>query len=110
MKDNSLLKGALSTLILKLLADNGQMYGYEIIRKIKEASDDQMKITEGALYPALHKLEANGLLQVEHRPVSGRVRKYYRLSAKGKLAAGDKLKQLQDFLNSVQSILQPKAI
>ncbi len=108
MKDNSLLKGALSTLILKLLADNGQMYGYEIIQKIKAASHDRMNITEGALYPALHKLEQNGLLEVEHRPVNGRVRKYYRLSAKGKLATGDKLKQLEEFLKSVQSILQPK--
>ncbi len=62
MKDNSLLRGTLSTLILKLLADNGQMYGYEIIRKIKEASAEQMQITEGALYPALHKLEQSGLL------------------------------------------------
>ena len=110
MKDNSLLKGALSTLILKLLADNGQMYGYEIIQKIKEASADQMKITEGALYPALHKLEQNGLLVAEHRPVSGRVRKYYSLSAKGKVATEDKLQQLQDFLRSVQMVIQPKAI
>lgn len=110
MKDNSLLKGALSTLVLKLLADNGQMYGYEIIQKIKEASDDQMTITEGALYPALHKLEQNGLLVAEHRPVSGRVRKYYTLSAKGKQATEDKLRQLQDFLRSVQMVIQPKAV
>lgn len=110
MKDNSLLKGTLSTLVLKLLADNGQMYGYEIIQKIREASDDQMKITEGALYPALHKLEQNGLLVAEHRPVSGRVRKYYSLSAKGKVATEDKLQQLQDFLRSVQMVIQPKAI
>ena len=108
MKDNSLLKGTLSTLILKLLADNGQMYGYEIIQKIKEASEDQMNITEGALYPALHKLEQNGLLDSEHRPVSGRMRKYYSLSPKGKRAAEDKLQQLRDFLASVQTIIQPK--
>ena len=108
MKDNSLLKGALSTLVLKLLADNGQMYGYQIIQKIKEASADQMKITEGALYPALHKLEQNGLLIAEHRPVSGRVRKYYSLSAKGKKASEDKLVQLQEFLSSIQMIITPK--
>ncbi len=110
MKDNSLLKGALSTLVLKLLADNGQMYGYEIIQKIKEASADQMKITEGALYPALHKLEQNGLLIAEHRPVSGRVRKYYSLSAKGKKASEDKLAQLKEFLSSVQMIITPKTV
>ncbi len=110
MKDNSLLRGTLSTLILKLLADNGQMYGYEIIRKIKEASAEQMQITEGALYPALHKLEQGGLLLTEHRPVSGRVRKYYSLSAKGKKATTDKLQQLREFLQSVETIITPKTI
>lgn len=109
MKDNSLLKGALSTLILKLLGDNGQMYGYEIIQKIKESSADKMTITEGALYPALHKLEQNGLLETEHRQVSGRIRKYYRLSTKGQRASKDKLAQLQEFLASVQLIIQPKS-
>ena len=109
MKDNSLLKGALSTLILKLLADNGQMYGYEIIQKIKEVSADQMKITEGALYPALHKLEEKGLLKSELRPVSGRTRKYYALSPKGEKATESKLDQLQEFLSSIQMIIQPKA-
>ncbi len=86
------------------------MYGYEIIQKIKEASADQMKITEGALYPALHKLEQNGLLMAEHRPVSGRVRKYYSLSAKGKSATEDKLAQLKEFLSSVQMIITPKTV
>lgn len=109
MKDNSLLKGALSTLILKLLADNGQMYGYEIIQKIKAASSDQMQITEGALYPALHKLEQNGLLNSELRPVSGRTRKYYSLSPKGAKATKGKLQQLQEFLSSIQMIIEPKA-
>lgn len=110
MKTSSLVKGTLTTLILKLLADNGQMYGYEIIQRIKDASDGKMQITEGALYPALHKLEADGLLQTERRRVSGRERKYYSLSAKGKRASQGMLKQLQDFLNSVQSVIHPKNI
>lgn len=108
MKPSNLLKGTLSTLILKLLADNGQMYGYEIIQRIKESSEGKMNITEGALYPALHKLEAEGLLKTERRSVGGRVRKYYALSAKGQRASQSMLEQLQDFLGSVQSILQPK--
>ncbi len=110
MKDNSLLKGTLSILILKLLADNGQMYGYEVIQKIKEVSTNQLKITEGALYPALHKLEQDGLLKTEHRKVSGRIRKYYSLNAKGKQASEDKLQQLRSFLSSVQMIVNPPNI
>ncbi len=110
MLNKSLLKGTLNTLVLKLLADNGQMYGYEIIQKIKLATADQLQITEGALYPALHKLEEEGLLTVERREVSGRIRKYYALSAKGKKANTNQLEQMQEFLNSIQTIIQPKAI
>ncbi len=108
MVNKSLLKGTLSTLVLKQLADNGQMYGYEIIQKIKAATAHQLKVTEGALYPSLHKLEEQGLLTVERREVSGRTRKYYALSAKGKKASQEQQQQLQAFLNSVQTLLQPK--
>lgn len=110
MKNTALIRGTLTTLILKMLADNGQMYGYEIIQRIKESSQGKMNITEGALYPALHKLESEGLLNTERRSVSGRVRKYYSLSPKGKRATQSMLDQLQDFLASVQSILQPNKI
>ncbi|MEX0967173.1 MAG: helix-turn-helix transcriptional regulator [Bacteroidia bacterium] len=108
MKNNSFIKGTLATLILKLLSDNGQVYGYEVIQKIKLISDGQMLITEGALYPALHKLEQEGLLTTETRMVSGRQRKYYSLSAKGKKATATRLQQLQSFLGQVQLILSPK--
>ncbi len=109
MKTQLLLKGTLSTLVLKLLAQNGQMYGYEIIQRITAASDERLKITEGALYPTLHKLEAEGLLETEKRPVSGRVRKYYALSPKGKKACEDKLSQLRDFIDSVQNLISSPA-
>ena len=58
MSTNPLLKGSLQTIILKLLEDNDQMYGYEITQKVKEVSEGEIMLTEGALYPALHKLEA----------------------------------------------------
>ncbi len=108
MLNNSLLKGTLNTLILKLLADNGQMYGYEIIQRIKESSDDALLITEGALYPALHRLEQQGLLNIDLRTVSGRQRKYYALSAKGKLRTGESLMELAQFLGAIHNIIKPK--
>lgn len=108
MNSNSLLKGTLTTLVLKLLKDNGQMYGYEIIQKIKLGTEGEIKITEGALYPALHKLEEEGLLQTELRKISGRVRKYYTLSEKGVKATESKLIQLNGFINSIQSLIQNK--
>jgi PadR family transcriptional regulator PadR len=60
MSSNPMLKGTIQTIILKLLEDNGQMYGYEITQRVKEASSGEIMLTEGALYPALHKLEADG--------------------------------------------------
>jgi PadR family transcriptional regulator PadR len=58
MHSSELLKGTLQTIILKVLKDEGKMYGYEITQKVKELSEGRIQLTEGALYPALHKLEA----------------------------------------------------
>ena len=56
MKNSQLYKGSLTTIVMKLLEENGRMYGYEITQKVKEITKGELKITEGALYPALHKL------------------------------------------------------
>ncbi len=48
---SELIKGTLKTIVLKLLADNKKMYGYEITQKVKELTGDKIQITEGALYP-----------------------------------------------------------
>ena len=61
MNNSQLYKGSLTTVILKLLEENGRMYGYEMTQKVKEMTADEVTINEGALYPALHKLEAEGL-------------------------------------------------
>ncbi len=58
MKNSQLYKGSLTTIVMKLLEENGRMYGYEITQKVKEITKGELKITEGALYPALHKLKA----------------------------------------------------
>ncbi|HCQ15290.1 MAG TPA: PadR family transcriptional regulator [Cryomorphaceae bacterium] len=108
MAGSQLLKGTLATIHLKLLADNGRMYGYEIIRNIRQLSNEQINITEGALYPALHKLEAQGFLEIELEQVDNRTRKYYKLSKKGERATVDKLEELQAFLQSISGILSPR--
>ena len=80
MKNSQLYKGSLNTIIMKLLEENGKMYGYEITQKVKAITLGELNITEGALYPALHKLEAEGLLDVEVEKVDNRLRKYYKLT------------------------------
>jgi DNA-binding PadR family transcriptional regulator len=57
MHSPELLKGTLQTIVLKLLKDHGKMYGYEITQRVKELSVGRILLTEGALYPAPHKLE-----------------------------------------------------
>src|SRR3984893_13829222 len=79
-----LIKGTLKTIVLKLLADNKKMYGYEITQKVKELTADKIQITEGALYPTLHALETEKLVTIEIEYIGKRVRKYYSLSPAGK--------------------------
>jgi len=74
------LRGVLKTIVLKLLAEQGAMYGYEITQSVKERTKGQIVLTFGALYPVLHKLEQEGLLVTQSVEVDGRLRKYYSLS------------------------------
>jgi PadR family transcriptional regulator PadR len=108
MSSNPMLKGTIQTIILKLLEDNGQMYGYEITQRVKEASSGEIMLTEGALYPALHKLEADGFLETFTEIVDGRVRKYYRLTEQGGKEVTNKVREAQDFIGQLQSLLNLK--
>src|SRR3954469_2651525 len=95
---SELIKGTLKTIVLKLLADNKRMYGYEITQKVKELTLDKIQITEGALYPTLHALEADGLVTTEPEFIGKRVRKYYTLSPAGKAKTKEKVSELSDFM------------
>jgi len=103
-----MLKGTLQTIILKLLEDNSQMYGYEITQKVKEVTAGDIVITEGALYPALHKLEADGLLETFTEIVESRVRKYYRLTEQGGREVTEKLNEARAFIDQLQLLLNLK--
>ena len=103
-----LLKGTLKTIVMKLLADNKKMYGYEITQKVKELTRDKTQITEGALYPTLHALEADGLVTTEVEYIGKRVRKYYSLSPAGKAATREKLKEMTNFMDTMIALLEIK--
>ena len=108
MSNQKLYKGSLQTIILKLLETNHKMYGYEITQKVKELTKGELQITEGALYPALHKLEADGLLDIEVVKVENRLRKYYKLTEIGTKETKDKLEEMQQFLRTMQQLVSPK--
>lgn len=108
MNSSELLKGTLTTIILKLLADNGKMYGYEITQKVKEMSDSKILIKEGSLYPALHKLLKNGMVKVETVNVGKRIRKYYSITQQGQVSKKAQYEELQQFLHIIQHIIFPQ--
>ncbi len=108
MKPSNLYKGSLTTIILKLLNENDKMYGYEITQKVKQITKDELQLTEGALYPALHKLEAQGLLGVEVVKIGNRVRKYYRLTEVGTKVTVEKLAELESYIRNMRALVNPK--
>lgn len=108
MNKANFYKGCLEPIILQLLSEQGRMYGYEITQKIKELTRDELNITEGALYPLLHRLEAEDLLEVELEHIGRRVRKYYRLTRTGKKQTGIVTTELKTFLQTMQLLLTPK--
>jgi DNA-binding PadR family transcriptional regulator len=108
MHSQELLKGTLQTIILKVLKDEGKMYGYELTQRVKELSEGRIMITEGALYPALHKLESDGILRTESVAIGKRIRKYYTLTTDGRALAKNKVAEFIDFVNTMSSVLQVK--
>lgn len=106
--NSKLFRGSLDTVIIKLLADNDAMYGYEITQRVKELTAGEFKITEGALYPALHRLEAKGLLDTETKKVDNRFRKYYSLTQSGQKEVNQMMEQMNSFITGLNAIINPK--
>ena len=108
MYSKELLKGTLKPILLKLLRDRGRMYGYEMVQNVKELSLGKINIKEGSLYPILHSLKSEGILETESVQVGGRVRKYYSIAQKGKPKVQAVIGELNDFVQTLQHILHPQ--
>src|SRR5216683_1592371 len=87
---NDILQGTLALLILKTLAAEGRTHGYAITSRIRQVSDDLLRVEEGSLYPALHRMEQDGWVRAEWGTTEkNRQARFYSLTAKGR-------KQLQE--------------
>ena len=102
-----ILKGTLKPIILKLLQEQNRMYGYEITQRVKELTEGKINITEGALYPLLHKLEAEGVVTTDLENIGKRVRKYYKLTSDGSTIAQDLVEEFLDFMVTIKHVLDP---
>jgi PadR family transcriptional regulator PadR len=108
MISTQLLKGTLQTIVLKILADHGKMYGYEIGQTVKDLSEREILLTEGALYPTLHKLELEGFIASETVHVGRRLRKYYSLTNEGRATAQHKVEEFATFVRMMTFVLNVK--
>jgi len=108
MYSSELIKGTLKTIILKLLSESDKMYGYEITQKVKELTGGKIQLTEGALYPTLHALEAQGILSTDVVNVGNRIRKYYSVTITGKQIAKEKVNEYSDFIETMIFLLDLK--
>ncbi|WP_042272217.1 PadR family transcriptional regulator [[Clostridium] dakarense] len=106
MKINKeLLKGSTTILILSLLKRK-HMYGYEIIKEIELRSSGVFNFKEGTLYPILHTLESNEMVEsFWSEGESARKRKYYKITDKGNKQLKEKEDEWKLFTNTVNTIL-----
>ena len=109
MISSELLKGSLKTIVLKLLKEEGPMHGYAITRRVEELTEGKIKLTYGALYPILHKLESEKVLITRTENFNNRIRIYYSLTPKGDSLVAEKIKEMKEFIESLQWIIEPKA-
>jgi PadR family transcriptional regulator PadR len=87
VRKGDLLQGTLDLLVLKVLW-TGPNHGYGIATRLHQLSDDVLRVEEGSLYPALYRMEEQGLIEAEWRPTeNNRNAKFYSLTRKGRRAA-----------------------
>jgi PadR family transcriptional regulator PadR len=110
MQKSTLYKGCLEPIIMRLLKDNGRMYGYQITQLVKEMTKGELNITEGAMYPLLHRLEKEGVVETEIENIGNRMRKYYTLTKVGKKQTTAYMDELKTFIASLNLIINPKTV
>ena len=98
------LKGHLDGMILAVLAA-APAHGYAVIESLKRRSGGVFDLPEGTIYPALHRLEAEGLLESGWIDASGRRRRVYRLTRRGRGALGERRNEWRRFSSAVEGVL-----
>ena len=99
-------QGTLELLILRLLS-SGTLNGWDVMQRIQLRSGEVLTVTAGALYPALHRLEARGLISAVWRPSeNNRKAKFYELTMRGRKQLEKQRKQWEQFSDAVALILR----
>jgi len=102
--ESQLLKGIAPVVVLEILS-RGPMYGYQLSEAIQQRSNDIITLGKGTLYPLLYNLEAKGLIKGRWQTAdSGRKRRYYSITSKGKLELARQKAQLEDLAKGLDLV------
>jgi transcriptional regulator len=101
------LQGTLDLLVLKTLATAGVLHGYGIVLHIQRASDELLRVEEGSLYPALHRMEQSGWISSEWALTeTNRNAKYYKLTAQGRRQLQQAEESFEQLVKGVRAVLR----
>jgi PadR family transcriptional regulator PadR len=101
------LQGTLDLLVLKTLAQMGELHGYGIVVHIQRASEDLLRVEEGSLYPALHRMEQSGWIASEWGMTeTKRKAKFYKLTAAGRKQLDAAEQDFEQLVKGVRAILR----
>jgi PadR family transcriptional regulator PadR len=104
--DPDMLRGSIDLLVLAVLLD-GKKYGYLIQQQLRQASGHMVQLQAGTLYPLLHRLEAAGLICGQSEESTGRRRKWYELTGKGKRRLEKQANQWNRLADCLHVLLRP---
>ena len=106
-RPTDLVQGTLDLLILRVI-ELEPLHGWAIAQRIQQMSNDQLRVGQGSLYPALHKLEQQGLIEAEWGPSENNRRaKYYRLTAAGRKALKVELAEWERLSTAIGMVVRP---
>ena len=106
VRKGDLLQGTLDLLVLKVL-EAGPNHGYGIAMRLHQLSDDALRVEEGSLYPALYRMEEQGLIEAEWRPTrNNRNARFYALTRKGRRTAQAELESWRRLSGAVTRVLR----
>jgi PadR family transcriptional regulator, regulatory protein PadR len=105
-RPSDLIQGTLDLLILKTISV-GPMHGWAIAKRIQQVSDEVLQVTQGALYPALHRLEQQGWISAEWRTTdTGREAKFYQLTRAGAAQLKQELAQWERLSSAIGLVIR----
>lgn len=100
----NIITGNTAMLILELINER-DMYGYELMEELEKRSKGKFTLKAGTLYPLLHSLEKDGNIETYSKEHNGKLRKYYRITNKGKEELSKQKRQWEEFTDTVNDII-----